>query len=440
MVPEGACRALLEGQVRPMHSEGVCVKRVMVLVMTVAAALTGAAVTAGGAASAGVPAQQSQGVTSSEIKVAGITDTNGADAALGARVRFDQQNAAGGVNGRKITLVETANDKDDPATNLSEVRRLVTQDGVAAVVPVQTPVTAGDYLKQAKVPFFGWGVSPAYYKNPYGFGFTGALVPPTTSSASDTWGKLIDQLYKSQGVSSGAKGKTAAVISQDNSAGTNGIVVIGAAAKAAGMKVVYQKAPIPAGSPPGDYTPFVQALMTSDNGNQPDVIFVVTQFNYTLPLSSLLETSGFKGVLTNAVAYDPRLATSVKGQTVFTQFDVPEDTSNPNMVKITKALTDGLKGKSLSQPVLAGYFTADQFVQAVKKAGKNPTSASIQKAASKLTYQIPGVVGATKYPTSYTYGAPCGTLVQSDGTAYKIAAPYHCYENITVPGLKPIPY
>ena len=34
----------------------------------------------------------------------------------------------------------------------------------------------------------------------------------------------------------------------------------------------------------------------------------------------------------------------------------------------------------------------------------------------------------------------CGTLVQSDGKAYKIVSPYHCYENITVPGLKPIPY
>ena len=105
-------------------------KRVMVLVATIAAAVTGVAVTAGGAASAGVPSQQSQGVTSSEIKVAGITDTNGADAALGAQIRFDQQNAAGGVNGRKITLVETANDKDDPATNSSEVRRLVTEDCV----------------------------------------------------------------------------------------------------------------------------------------------------------------------------------------------------------------------------------------------------------------------------------------------------------------------
>ena len=30
--------------------------------------------------------------------------------------------------------------------------------------------------------------------------------------------------------------------------------------------------------------------------------------------------------------------------------------------------------------------------------------------------------------------------MQSHGKAYKIVSPYHCYENITVPGLKPIPY
>jgi ABC-type branched-subunit amino acid transport system substrate-binding protein len=404
----------------------------------VAVAVAAVAVSSVGVASAGVKSQQ--GVTSNEIKVAGITDPNGADAALGAKVRFDQENAKGGVNGRKITLVETANDKDDPATNLSEVRRLVTEDGVAAIVPVQTPYTAGDYLKSAKMPFFGWGVSPAYYKNPYSFGFTGSLVPPNVTFAGDTWGKLIDKLYKGQGDQTGAKGKTAAVISQDNSAGTNGVKVIGAAARAAGMKVVYQKAPIPAAAPPGDYSPYVQALLTSNKGGQPDVIFVVTQFNYTLPLSALLQSSGFKGVLTNAVAYDPRLASSAKGETVFTQFDVPEDTANPNMVKITNALKAGLNGKTLSQAVLAGYLTADQFVAALKKAGKNPSSATIQKAASKLTWSIPGVVGTTKYPTGYTYGTPCGTLVQSDGTAYKIVAPYGCYENVTVPGLKPIPY
>src|SRR4029077_7860746 len=103
-------------------------------------------------------------------------------------------------------------------------------------------------------------------------------------------------MYKGQGVTTGAKGKTAAIISQANASGVNGIQVSGAAAKAADMKVVYQKASIPAASPPSDYTPFAQALLSSNNGGQPDVIFIVTQFNYTLPLSSLLQTSGFKGI------------------------------------------------------------------------------------------------------------------------------------------------
>ena len=170
-------------------------------------------------------------------------------------------------------------------------------------MPVQTPVTAGDYLKQAKGRSSGGVCRRRTTRTRTVSGLRVRLSRRRRPPRGDTWGKLIDQLYKSQGVSSGAKGKTAAVISQDNYVGTNGIVVIGAAAKPAGMKVVYQKAPIPAASPPGDYTPYVQALMTSNNGQQPDVIFVVTQFNYTLPLSSLLETSGFKGVLTNAVAY-----------------------------------------------------------------------------------------------------------------------------------------
>jgi branched-chain amino acid transport system substrate-binding protein len=387
---------------------------------------------------------QSQGITSTEIKVAGIVDANAADTGAGAQARFDEENAKGGVNGRKINLVETPSDNGDPNQDLTIGRRLVQQDGVAAIVPVQSVVfQSGSFLAQQKIPFFGWGISTQFYKNPYGFGFTGAAVAPTPLKATNaSWAQSMDAAFKANG-QGGSKGKTAAIIAQENDSGAVGLIADVAAAKAAGMKVVYQKATIPFPTPPADYTPYVTQLMTSNNGQPPDVIFVVTQANVVIGLGKALNESNYKGIQTNAALYDPRAAAVAKGQTVYTQFDIPEDTANANMQHVVDSLKKaglGTTAKPISQTALSGYFGADMFIQALKKAGKNPTSQSIQKAASTMTYQIKGVVGPTKYPKSFTLASPCATLSFSDGTSYKIVAPYKCYTNITIPGLKPIKY
>jgi ABC-type branched-subunit amino acid transport system substrate-binding protein len=293
------------------------------------------------------------------------------------------------------------------------------------------------------VPFFGWGIDAGFCKNPYAFGFTGCIVPPANGSiptTGTTWGALAAQYFKSHGSPGGSKGKTAGVIAEDLDTGKTGAVVIGAQAKAAGFKVVYQKNPIPANPPPGDYSPYVTALMTSNAGKPPDVIFVTTAFSNVLGLSKGLLTAGFQGLLTNAVTYDPRLVSGAKGQTVFTQFDLPEDTANATMQKITSDIKAVSGTAPITQATLAAYFSADAFVAALKKTGKNLTPEALAKAMGSMTYQVPGIVGPTKYPAAQTLGAPCGLLVQSDGTQYSIVVPYACYQDLNYKTGKTIKY
>jgi hypothetical protein len=409
---------------------------IAVIAMVGTLALASAGGTAGAQASV-------RGVTSSSIKVAGLCDTTGVGASAGANARFNAENAKGGTNGRKWDFQSDCNnDNDDANQNLTIGKRLVQQDGVFGVVPVETPTLASaPFFAQQKVPFAGWGISTGFCKNPYAAAFTGCIVPPTTiKTTGTTWGALIDSFYKKQG--SSAKGKTAAVITEDDDSGKVGAVVIEAQAKVNGMNVVYAKPALP---PPtqtvGDYTPYVQALMTSASGKAPDVIFVTTAFANVLGLSGALLQAGYKGILTNAVAYDPALIKTAAGQSVFAQFDLPEDTSNANMVKIVKDLNDsGVPTNKIGQTALAGYFAADMFIAVTKKAGKTLTPDTWAKALSKFTYQIKGVVGPTKYPQSLTQGAPCGTLVTSNGTAYQISVPYGCYKNINYQTLKTIKY
>jgi ABC-type branched-subunit amino acid transport system substrate-binding protein len=412
-------------------------------VAIVAAGATVVAVASMGVAGARVQAD-ARGVTSSSITVGGLGQTAFfGDSAQGAQARFNEENSKGGVFGRKINFVGFRDDKSDPSTDLAQAKQLVQQDQVLAIVPTLTPdLQSSQFLAQQHVPFFGWGISTGFCKNPYAFGFTGCIVPPTPVNwAGSTWGALIDQQLKNQGDPNGAKGKTAAVISEDNDSGRTGYQVIAASARSVGMKIVYAKNPVPA--PPatvGDYSPFVNAILTSNNGKAPDVFFDVTSQLNTIGLDHAIIAAGFKGIDTNAVAYDPRLVSSSKGQTAFTQFDLPEDTSNSTMQKIVASIKQANGNKTITQPQLAGYFAADMFIQALKKTGKNLTPEALAKAAGSMTYEIKGIIGPTKYPRSQTYGAPCGTLAQDvDGVSYKIVAPYACYKNILINSLKTIP-
>jgi len=391
---------------------------------------------------------QSRGIEDGEILVGGLGPTfpfKDFGGETGAKARFEQENAKGGVNGLMIKYVGWGDDANSAETNLAETQRLIQQDGVFALVPVLTPnyIQAAKFAEQQKIPAFGWGIAPGFCTSKYAFGFSGCLVPPPpVKVASNTWGGLIDQYFKDQGEADGAKGKTAAVISEANDSGESGNVVIVATAEAVGMKVVYDKASVPAPDPAPvtDFSPYVTELMTSDGGDPPDVIFlVVSQDTLQAGLQTALDDAGFDGLATNAVLYSPLATALVKGGSVLTQFATPEaaDTT-PAVQEFLDAVEEVAGDEAVNQPTIAGYLAADMFIQALKKAGKNPTPEKVQKAASKLKYSIDGFVGPTNYPRGFKQGTPCGQLVGSDGTEWTVQVPFQCFTNINVKTLKPI--
>ena len=128
-------------------------------------------------------------VSGGTIKVGGIGYVaNYGDAAIGAQARFQRANDDKEVKGYKFQWTEFADDKNDPATALSETRRLVTQDGIFALVDVSL-ATPGDYLTQQQVPWFGPGYDATYCPDPgrEGLGLRRLRVhPPRQSEAPPT--------------------------------------------------------------------------------------------------------------------------------------------------------------------------------------------------------------------------------------------------------------
>jgi branched-chain amino acid transport system substrate-binding protein len=393
-----------------------------------------------GIATARVNQGQVRGVTDDEIIVGGLGPANpfqqfGGE--LGAKARFQIENDKGGVFGREINYIGWADDAANADTNLAEAQRLVQQEGVFAIVPMLSPVflQAGEFLEQQHVPSFGWGISSAFCTTRWAFGFNGCQTPPPpVKFGSNTWGGLIDEYFKSKG-DGGAKGKTVAVISEDNDSGKSGVTTITATAKAVGMKVVYSKASVPPADPTpvADVSPYINDLMTADDGEPPDVLMLVLAAPTLQKFHPALNDAGYPGLQTNAALYSPLAVGIVKGSTVVTGTATPEAAADsPAMQEFLDAVAAVDPEAIINQPTLAGYVAADFFIKALKKAGKNLTPEKVQKAAAKMTFSIPGFVGPTKYPKAFTRGTPCGQFTQSDGTEWNVVVPFTCFENVKV--------
>jgi branched-chain amino acid transport system substrate-binding protein len=131
----------------------------------VAALATVGLATVSGAA---VPAVD-PGVTAKSVKLGYIYPATGAAASISQnglkafQARIDRENAAGGVNGRKITVV--AKDDGSSAQNVQVTHDLVENENVFAVVD-QSPFAflSYRYLLDNGVPMVGNGVDGTYYQ------------------------------------------------------------------------------------------------------------------------------------------------------------------------------------------------------------------------------------------------------------------------------------
>jgi len=401
-----------------------------VVALAACAALAGSALIATGPAGAGVPRQAGQ-IGSDEIKVGGLIETQFAGSDVGAKARFADENAKGGVNGRKITYVEGQTyAQGNTAAALAEGQRLVQQEGVAAIVPAITSVPPAQFLEQQKIPSFSWSITPLGWDAKWYFGITGALVAPFPKSApgSASLPDMLSKQFKDEGTATGGKGKSVAIIGSDDASAKSGVNQAKKTFLTQGYKVPYAKGAFSITTPTSDYTPFVQAIMTSNGGNPPDIAYLVASFNDVQGLAKGLRQAGFQGIIVNPTTYDPRIVKAAESLEVYTQWATPESaSSNPNMQKVVDSITKQNPEATLSLGTLAGYFAADMFIQALKAAGKNATTSSIQKAASKMTYQIKDVIGPTVYPAAYTLGTSCAQLAMSNGAAFSVVVPFDCY-------------
>ena len=395
------------------------------------AALSASTLAIGSIGSAGA---QARGFDGSTITLAslGIAAQFTPGVPNGVQARIKAFNDSNEIKGIKLKWTEYADDKQDSATALSEARRLVTQTGVFAIVGDTSQANPGDFFNQQHVPYFGWAFDDTYCSNKpsttlYGFGYNGCIVPSDPS----VMGNNAFLSYKYVSEKTGHKNPTLAMFSNDTQSGKNSVKFQQISYKGAGYKIVAtnNQMPIP---PVSDYTPYAQAMLTADNGKQPDAVACLLATD-CIQMYSLMKASGYTGTFLSSL-YSNILVKAMDGSGANVPV-VPLDatTNNAGLVQMKKDLDAFSSGASskVDTGTIAGYASTDMFIQALKtvaKKGKsNITPENVQKAAANQTWQIQGLAGPTIYPQSTVNAYPaCTALTISDGTTWNTVEAFAC--------------
>jgi ABC-type branched-subunit amino acid transport system substrate-binding protein len=323
----------------------------------------------------------------------------------GAKAYFDYVNASGGVNGRKIDFFYK-DDAYNPAQTVQVVRQLVLQDKVFAVLgglgtPTHSKVV--DFLNQSKVPdlFVASGCQcwDQPKEHPYTFGWQ-----PDYVREGKILGKYIAAHFA---------GKKVAYFYQDDDFGKDGVK--GLDQFIAKDKVVSRQTYQPGNSNIG---PQVSALAAA----KADVVvaFAIPQYAALLKLKTLQLDFKPQLVLTN-VGSDPVTLSGLLSQYgggkvsgddllegIITDgylpiYRGPSAASNTWVQLFKKVHEKYLPNAEYDGNIEYGMAEAYTFVQALQKAGPNPTREGLLKAI-----ESGGLGGPTTVPYGYSADSHAG--------------------------------
>ncbi|GAA0829496.1 ABC transporter substrate-binding protein [Streptosporangium amethystogenes subsp. fukuiense] len=405
--------------------------------LVAAAALAAGGCAAEQKAAGGGGSEGAAGVTATTVKVGGVLTKTSAsgystkDAEIGARARFQRANEAGGVHGRTIEFIGAEDDNQDAAKGDAAAKKLVQKDRVFALVPVHAPNFGGaTFLEQQGVPWFGWATGPQWCGTKTGFGYNGCLAPQPGAGSQTWWGNQMAELI------GGSAGKSVYVQTSDSSGSKYGGKTISQSFEAAGFELVGLNSGLPAAAPPPDWLPYVNKIMTSDDGGPPDlVVSIIAGTKFNVGLYGALKKAGYKGLISDATSYDaailadPAIAQALEGVIAAPMFE-PFESQAPEIAQLRADVEKAAPGTRLTQHLAIGYWAADIFLKILEQTGKELTRERFLAAANgSFDYENPGF-GRIRYPKDHTEPNGCGALVKLEGGAFKVAKNMKCFDNV----------
>lgn len=350
------------------------------------------------------------GVSNDTILIGGTAPISGeassaAAVARGAEAYFK---SVGRVNGRSITY-KYLDDGYDPARTVQDVRQLVQQDGVFALfntLGTNNNLAVRDFLNQSNVPQLfvasganTWGAD--FKKYPWTMGFIPSYVLEGT-----VYGRHIVKKFPTLKL---------AVLYQDDDYGRD---LVAGLKKGLGKKVKQIVSLV--GYDPTAASVASQVAQLKASKANGFLIFAFGKFAVQASREAALLGWKPKLVVVNAVASSANLMTLGdlaggkainKGAISIVYFKDPTDpkwAKDPGLALERKILKKYLPGANPKDGYyVAGMASAISLIDVLRRAGKNPTRASVMKAARSMNQLkhplvIPGIV----VKTSPTDGFP----------------------------------
>lgn len=320
---------------------------------------------------------QSQGVTKTTILIGQSGPLSGSNKEFGTDIRdgvlayFTKVNGAGGVNGRKLELL-TLDDANDAKRAGENGRTLIEEKGVLALfgyASATLSLPALPYVDKHKVPFVG--------------PFTGADVMrqfrPNVfnirASYADELEKIVD-FYTTTGI------KKFSIIHYDDAIGKENLGAVEVALAKRDLK------PVSIGALKRNQTDLGNAVSDVIKAS-PDVVIATTLYATTAAFIKQAKSAGssaqfastsFVGASALADALGPEGTGVVVSQVV-----PPYSAASIAIVKEYQAAIEKQLGKKdYSFTSLEAYVGAKMLVEAIRRAGKNPTRESLLKALNGI--------------------------------------------------------
>lgn len=369
------------------------------LTMVGALALSGCATSAGSTGGSG---------SKDPIVVGSINGLSGpatfAEASQAAKAVFDDVNAAGGIQGRKIKY-EITDDKADPATSSASARQIVGSDGAVALVGSASLLdcqTNAPYYEQNDIlSVQGTGVDPKCFTSPN-------ISPVNIGPYLDT------QMALTYGSEVLKKQKICILLENEGAMTPSFKTSIAAWTKATGKKPYRLFDSLPFGG--SDYTPYIANAKRAgcdtvfSNNVEPDALAqlkAAASLGWT-NVTFLYLTSTYTDQFAKAAR---AIGAGVYAPAEFAPYSNPNDPGT----KAWRALMTK-KGIPLTSFGQGGYLAATFFVEALKGIKGEITRESVTKAlramkpVSNPMLGTPWVFGTAKEHSSNRAGFPVALL------------------------------
>lgn len=355
-------------------------------------------------------AQGQEGVSAGEIRIGMANALTGPASGLGTNLKagaeayFNKVNAAGGVNGRKIVLV-SKDDGYEPDKSATATKALIEQDKVFALfgyVGTPTSTAAVPLASRAGVPYLFPFTGAEFLRNP-----VNKWVFNVRASYFDETEAMVERLTKDAGA------KKIAIFIQDDAFGEAGKAGVNRALHRRNMKIAeearYKRntveinegyAKIKAAAPDavvfvGTYKPFAEIIKKA-RADGIKARFMTVSFIGT---ADFIKEAGAAG----------------DGVYITQVMPSPDNAALP----LIKQFQADLKGGPVNYSSLEGYANAMVLVEALKKAGANPTRASFTAALEGLNIDLGGLkIGFS--PTNHQGAKDVFLTVVKDGKAVPV--------------------